>query len=331
MIPQNLPEPLLQKIVRRIHGESELNGCMIGYSHMGHERVLHKGVIPTRNMLEKLVMVQHVTVPPRTRKPPPKTATPDNISRFGPEMIGVGCSLMCFAFSVAAVGGGAVLTPETGPVGAMVAVAGWTGLASSGVQTYNGVARLWQMAVDPYGHELAEWDEEPHYANAIVLVDFLGCAGSIVAIGASAPLFFKILQTRGSLRNVTPAMLKAMSKPEREQKLRKAYEDIIGSPGGREELAKAMNAAKISIGGLGKARHSGKVAGVISEVARNRLRQGITEELISAIGPGFSLMPAALAGSASGYVNRVATGGPLDPGFAWLWGEVNIHVLHRGS
>ena len=50
MIPQNLPEPLLQKIVRRIHGETELDGCMIGYSHMGHERVLHKGVIPTRNI-----------------------------------------------------------------------------------------------------------------------------------------------------------------------------------------------------------------------------------------------------------------------------------------
>ncbi len=138
MISQNLPDPLLNKIVRRIHGEPELDGCMIGYAHMGHQRLLHKGLIPTRNMLEKFVMVEHVGLPPGTTAAAAKGAVPSNISRFGPEIIGVGCSLMCFAFSVGALTTGAALTPETGPVGALVAVAGWTGIVTAGIQTYNG-------------------------------------------------------------------------------------------------------------------------------------------------------------------------------------------------
>ncbi len=331
MISQSLPVPLLQKIVRRIHGESELDGCMIGYTHMGQQRLLHKGVIPTRNMLEKFVMVEHLPLPQGTKSAPAavQSAVRSNISRFGPEVIGVGCSLMCFAFSAGALTVGAGLTPETGPVGAVVGVAGWVGLTSAGVQTYNGVARLWQIAVDPYGHELSEWDKKEYYSNTLMLVDFLGCVSSVAAVGAAAPALYKILAARGSLQNVTPAMLKAMDKSQREMVLKKAYDQITSSPGGREDLAAAMRAAKISFQGYSKANHSGKVSGVISAAAQRRLRLGIIEELQGAVGPGFSMVPAAFAGSASGYVNQVVTTGSIDPGIAWLWGVVNVHVLQR--
>ena len=166
-------------------------------------------------------------------------------------------------------------------------------------------------------------------ANTITLVDFLGCVSSVAAMGAAVPALYKILQARGAMHGVTPAMLKAMTKPEREAKLKKAYDQITNSPGGREELAAAMRAAKITFSGFSKENHSAKVANVISDAAQRRLRKGVIDELQGAIGPGFSMLPGAFAGSASGYVNQVVTTGNIDPGVAWLWGIVNVHVLHR--
>ncbi|MFO0975316.1 MAG: hypothetical protein U0996_02910 [Planctomycetaceae bacterium] len=344
-VTTKLPEPLLQRIVRTIHGESELNGCMIGYSSFGVQKIIHPGVIPTRNMLEKFVIIDFAPAPQGKVRlntlPSSPTSTQSlpgyqsNLSHVLPEIIGLGCSLMCFTFSAAAFSAGTVSTPASGPGGIAVAVASWTGLVTSGIQAYNGIGRFWQIAVDPYGHQLEEtWDrpdeaQNPnYYAWTILCVDAAGVGAGVFSMAKAAPKLWQIIQTRTVLKNITPEKLNGMEKAAKEKLLKTAYAELMATPGGEEEfkaIVRKMNLKGFSVAGAGKERHAHKVTGVLSKFAQQRLQASITDQVINAIGPGFSGLPASVVGSASGSVNKWVT----DPGAHWLANAISVHVLHR--
>ena len=350
---QSLPAPLLAQIVRAIHGERELNGCMIGYSRLGACRTLHRGMTPAVNFRDKLVIVDHGSAPAgriEARQVPSAATTTaqapgyeSNISKLGPELIGVGINLLAFTVSLVGVGGGAASTPASGPVGVAVAVASWTGLATSTVQTSNAIIRLWRMALDPYGNQLQEWDGNASYGNVITTVDAIGLVALGTVAGAAARTAVMAAASRHSalMRGMTPAKIQAMPKAAREQFLKSVHAQIVSTPAGKAQLEAALKAAKVTMAGAGRERHAVKLANLISPIAQQRLQRSVgrivaaqlarhtlttTDGRVTALSLGANVTDSSVVGSSSGSLNTLVTGPDQRK---WLREAISIHVLQR--
>lgn len=348
--PQSLPAPLLDQIVRTIHAVPELRGCMIGYSRLGDCRTLHRGMTPTVNFRDRLVIVEHGSAPAGkidARQVPatPTTTTEapayeSNISKLGPELIGLGINLLAFTFSTVGVGAGAASTTVSGPLGVAVAVASWTGVVTSGIQTGNAVLRLWGMALDPQGNQLQR--AEANFGTFITVVDFIGllALGTTAGIAARGAVMAAASRHSALMRGMTPEALKAMKKPAREQFLKSVHAQIVSTPAGKAELEAALKAAKVTMAGAGRERHAAKLANIMSPMAQKRLQQSVArlvaaqlashastrEGRVTALSLGANVTDSTYVGSSSGSMNALVTGPERRK---WLRETISIHVLQR--
>ncbi len=186
-----ISEEILNNIVRAIHAQSELHGCMIGFEGNGQSRMLHSGLTPSINYGRVFVVVEALeitgalpvigigTTPTEMPTPPPVIT---NGSRLRQELIGAGlsCSLTVVS-AVAVVGGVAGEVPSAG-ASTLLVIAGWTGLITSGAQCANGLVRSWQTIANPETNSLQQWDNNRYYSTAFLIIDAVGVVSSLVQL-----------------------------------------------------------------------------------------------------------------------------------------------------
>ncbi|QBF27384.1 NAD synthetase [Pseudomonas tructae] len=107
-------------------------------------------------------------------------------SRALTEAAAMGITCASVVFNVVAIVTGKLLTLFTGPVGLVIAYAGYAGAAASGALCVNGIFRLRKELTDPEG--LDRWDEEAWYRDATSLLDSVSLLGT--ASGAANAVRF---------------------------------------------------------------------------------------------------------------------------------------------
>jgi hypothetical protein len=322
-----LSQAILNRVVTAIKGQAELNGCMIGFHGNGASSILDNGMMPTINWTEKIVLVEQSVVSlsdedlvnPRIvgQDSPPDPVfvkTPNfipNRSRLASE--GVGTALSCgFAIiSLVGVVGGAVGELPSGGTSTVLVIAGWAGLASSGMQCINGLVRTSTAIANPGDNTLQRWDDNEVYSGLSLLVDGIGIVSGAVTLKASVGSL-RILLVKRSLLASEEAM-KNMNRAERTIAMAKAITKAAETEEGRVLVVKAMKdvgmndaqiaaALKKGVGGIDKGN---VIMAALSKPTAEGLSRELRSILITGGNFGASAAPAALTGSASGFVNFV--------------------------
>ena len=312
-----ITEQTLNEIVRAIHAQSELQGCMIGFEGNRQSRMLHPGLTPSVNYSRIIVIVEELEIsgqtiigalsPVPTETAPPAVIT--NGSRLRQELIGAGlsCSLTVVS-GIAVVGGVAGEIPSAGASTVLV-IAGWTGLITAGAQCGNGLVRSWQAINNPDSNSLQQWDDNRYYSTAFLIVDAVGIVSSVVQLPFAMRNLFAILERRGGL--MATNQLARLSKAERAAATEEALRRATQTPEGRRAVEAALREAGLTerqvaqafAHGAGTTRRATIVSRVLSVETTTRLNAALRDVISGIGGIGVSATPASWTGSGSGSVN----------------------------
>jgi hypothetical protein len=322
-----LSQATLNQIVTAIKGQTELNGSMIGFHGNGASRILDNGMVPTTNWTEKIVLVEETIVAlsdedlvnPRIagQLSPPEPVfvkNPNfvpNRSRLASE--GVGTALSCGFAVISFVGvvGGAAAEVPSGGTSTILVVAGWAGLASSGLQCLNGLARVGTIAANPDDNTLQRWDDNDVYSAISLIVDGVGLVSSAATLPKSIGSLRALLAKRSLL--ASEEAMKSMNRAERTQAMAQAITKLAETQEGKAIVVTAMkdagmNEAQIAVAlkkGVGGLEKGNVIMAAIAKPTAEGLSRQLRSILITGGSFGASASPMALTGSASGFVNFV--------------------------
>jgi hypothetical protein len=318
-------EAALRGIVEAINAMPETRGVAIGYYGDLVCRQLSNGDRTNPNFHRLIIIVEEAPVsgvqvatrPAPVASTPPREASSNsaqqamqtNGSRLAPELIGAGLSCGFTVISAVGVVGSAAAEVPTAGASTILLVASWAGLVTSGIQCINGVVRVVEIARNPEGTSLAEWDNNAWYSGFIFVVDAVGVASGVASAGAATRNLLAVLERRGGL--VTTQQLMRMNRAGRAEAMQRAIAQASRSPESAAVLREALEAAGAEVraaGGLSRVAAS-RAAAVIAEETTRRLHRAVAEVLGAYGGPLGSALPASWVGSASGSVNT--TGGVI--------------------
>lgn len=316
-----ISEEMLNSIVRAIHEQPELQGCMIGFEGNGQSRMLHSGYMPSTNFTQKLIIVEALATPNQSVWATGITTTPTEVltppafitngSHFWRELRGAGLSCGLAVVSGIAVSGGVLLEIPSAGTSTVLVVAGWTGLGMAGLQCGNGLVRSWQTMANPDSDSLQQLDDDRIYKTLFLAIDAVGIAAAVVQIPLAVRNLYAVLQRRGSLSAVDE--LSRLSRAERAAQTKEALRRATQTPEGRQAVEAALREAGLtqkqvaqSFGyGAETTRRATVVSKVISTETTTRLNTTIRNIISGFAGIGVSATPSSWTGSASGSVNSL--------------------------
>lgn len=316
-----ISEEMLNSIVRAIHEQPELQGCMVGFEGNGQSRVLHNGLTPSINLTQRLIIVEALETPSQSVWATGITTTPTEVltppaiitngSRLRQELIGSGLSCSLTVVSGIAVFGGVAGEIPSGGLSTVLVVAGWTGLITAGAQCGNGLVRSWQTIANPDTNSLQQWDDNRYYSTAFLIIDTVGIVAAVVQLPLAVRNLYAVLQRRGGLMAANE--LSRLSRPERAAQTREALRRATQTPEGRQAVETALREAGLIERQVAQAfnygaqttRRATVVSRVISAETTIRLNATLRDIISGVAGVGVSATPSRWTGSASGSVNSL--------------------------
>jgi len=319
-----LSEALIQRIVEYLQSQPEIHGAQIGMHANGQSRLLSEGLSPSINysktvMIEEVIReeIQHIPAPRRQEQTlfGSSAEAYTNESHLTSESVGAGLSCgFALLSGVEMIGGVLGAAPSAG-TSLTVTVAGWIGFASSSVQCSNALMRLYNIHVNPGGHDNYYLDNDPVYQRFTQWVDAVGLVSAVP--GAYRAYGTIRAAMSPTLSRSLPSMeaLMAMSRAERQQAIQRAYQEVRATDEGRAAFEEAMHSSSFNAhraagsrstaGAFTQATHTANAAVTVAAAAR--IREGVKTLIITGANAATSASPSSLTGSGSGVLNAIMT------------------------
>jgi hypothetical protein len=315
-----ITEDVLKQIAWRIQIVPELSGCAVGFYGNLTCRTIGFPSCVTPNSENVAVIVEEVVGPERatasTNGVPVARASMHplvtNRSRLGAELIGAGVSCALTAFSAVSVLGGVAAEVPTGGASSFLVIAGWSGLATGGIQCANGFVRVGAALADIDGNSLEVWDRNQVYSISILLVDALGVAS---AVGSLPYAVRNLWATMTRLRAFNAAklsfdVLRRMNRLERLRAISQVFAEASRTNDGTSALVSAAREAQIGARSMQRTaglsvKHAGTLARIIKAETVTRVHASLRDVFSNMAGLSASASPSSLTGNASGSVNWV--------------------------
>ncbi len=295
----------LNQIVASIYSFPELWGCTVLYIGNNQSRVLKQAILVTNNS-KIVVLIEELT--PDVDKAP-TTAIKYNQAFQGDELKGGIINCTFAVISAIEVFGGAAAEPVTGGFSTVVVYAGYVGMATSGAQCINSIARTVVAYSSPLGRDLEGLDSNGFYnlfTKAIDIANIASGFGSIAGAGRDINTF---LALRGSL--ASEEKLAAMTNAQRIKAYDHAVKKVSQNRQVSEEFYKLLNDA----GRVGRRMAAGnpviirrEVQGfskLVANATLDKLSLSVKSVLVNSASIGMNGLPAQYVGTASGEMNKV--------------------------
>ena len=347
-----LSEALIQRIVQYLNEQPEIGGAQIGMHANGQSRLLSPGLSPSINysktvMIEEVIReeIQHIPAPRRQEQTlfGSSAEAYTNESHLTSESVGAGISCGFALLSGFEMIGGVLGAAPSAGTSLTVTVAGWIGFASSSFQCANALARLYNIHVNPGGDDNYYLDNDPDYQRFVQLLDAVGLVSAVPGAYRAYGTIRAAMSPALSRSLPTMKALMAMSRAERQQAIKRAYQQVQATDEGKAAFEEAMHSTSFSahraagsrstVGAFTQATNTANAAVTVAAAAR--IREGVKTLIIAGANYTASASPSSLTGSSSGIINasvnnQLWTQMP-DPPIALSRGFPDDNVIYQSS